>query len=46
MSQHYSKVIEMFSGCPIVVAMGPSETGKSTSIKAALAFSGNCVYHQ
>ncbi len=44
MALHYSKIIEVLSGCPIVVAVGPSETGKSTSIKAALAFSGKCVH--
>ncbi len=41
MAMHYSKIVEVLSGCPIVVAVGPSETGKSTSIKAALAFSGD-----
>ena len=35
-----SLLVELFSGCSIVVALGPSETGKTTSIKAALAFSG------
>ena len=29
MAMHYSKIVEVLSGCPIVVA---SETGKSTSI--------------
>jgi len=40
MAFHYSKIKELYGGCPIVVAMGPSETGKSTAIRAALALFG------
>ena len=37
---HYKDVTEAFAGCPTVVCVGPSETGKSTSIKAALSLFG------
>lgn len=37
---HFSTVKEMFGGCPITVAIGESETGKSTMIKAALSLFG------
>ena len=32
MSLHYSRMVSEFSGCPIVVALGEAETGKSTAI--------------
>jgi hypothetical protein len=32
---------QLFSGCPVVVCNGPAETGKSTSIRAALSFCGS-----
>ena len=37
---HFSTVKEMFGGCPITVAIGESETGKSTMIKATLSLFG------
>ena len=40
MAFHYCTIKDLFGGCPIVVAMGPSETGKSTAIRAALALFG------
>ena len=40
MAFHYSTIKELYGGCPVVVAMGPSETGKSTAIRAALALFG------
>ena len=40
MSLHYSTLTTIFAGCPIVVALGPAETGKTTAIKAALAITG------
>lgn len=45
MSLHYSAVIKLNSGCPMIMATGKSETGKSTAIKTAMAFTGVfCVY--
>lgn len=32
MSLHYIALNELFSGCPVVVATGEPETGKSTTI--------------
>ena len=40
MSLHYESIVAMFSGCPIVVALGPSETGKTTAIRAGLSLVG------
>ena len=40
MSLHYSTVREYFSGCSILVAMGPAETGKSTAVRLSLALFG------
>jgi len=37
MSFHYSTVVQMNGGCSTIVAMGQSETGKSTAIRAALS---------
>ena len=37
---HCTTVREIFSGCSIPVAMGPSETGKSTAIRLGLALFG------
>ena len=36
MAFHYSTIKDLYGGCPIVVAMGPSETGKSTAVRASL----------
>ena len=36
---HYTAVVKS-AGCPIVVAEGPSHTGKSTSFSVGLAFLG------
>ena len=40
MAFHFSTIKEMFGGCPITVAIGESETGKSTTIRAALSLFG------
>lgn len=34
---HFQTVVEMYGNCPITVAIGPSQSGKSTAIKAALS---------
>ena len=43
MALHYSAVVKVNSGCPMVIASGASETGKSTAIKAALSITGNSI---
>ena len=40
MSLHFRSVVEEFSGCPIIVALGPPETGKTTAIRAGLSLVG------
>ena len=40
MSVHYRTIISMYGGFPIVLAEGPTETGKSTAMKAALSLVG------
>ncbi len=35
MAMHYTHLVRLYKGCPIVYAVGPSETSKSTSIRAA-----------
>lgn len=40
MTFHYATIKDVFGGCPITVAMGDSETGKSTALKAALSLFG------
>lgn len=40
MTFHYATIKDIFGGCPITVAMGDSETGKSTALKAALSLFG------
>ena len=40
MSCHYQTIVQQFGGFPIVLAVGPTETGKSTAIKAALSLFG------
>ncbi len=37
---HYNVVAEKHGGCPIVIAIGPTETGKSTSILLILSMFG------
>ena len=37
---HYKTLTKVYAGCPVVVCVGPSETGKSTAIKAALSLFG------
>lgn len=39
MQLHYSK-LQLLGGCPIIVAQGRSETGKSTALRTALALLG------
>ena len=40
MALHYEKIRDIFAGCPVVVATGQPETGKSTSMKAVAAIYG------
>ena len=40
MAVHYTAVVRVNSGCPCLLALGPSETGKSTAIKVALSLAG------
>ena len=40
MSLHYSTITNQFGGCPIVVARGPAETGKSTALRSAFSILG------
>ena len=40
MSSHYTQVVKTYGGFPIVLAVGPTETGKSTAIKAGLSLVG------
>lgn len=40
MSLHYSSIVTEYSGCPIIVATGEAETGKSTAITASLCMLG------
>lgn len=42
MALHYKSIIRLNSGCPMVIAAGESETGKSTAIKVAVALTGIC----
>ena len=41
MAMHYESVQEKFGQCPSPVAVGPNDTGKTTSAKAFLALVGN-----
>jgi hypothetical protein len=40
MAFHYEQVCSIWSGCPVVVAFGPPETGKSTAIIIGLSLLG------
>ena len=40
MAVHYTAVVCVNSGCQCLLALGPSETGKSTAIKVALSLAG------
>lgn len=40
MALHYEKIQDIFAGCPVVVATGEPETGKSTSMRAVAAICG------
>ncbi len=42
MALHYTTIAKVFAGCPIVVCMGPSETGKTTALRSALSLIGMC----
>lgn len=47
MAFHYEQVRSTWSGCPVTVAFGPPETGKSTAIVMALSLMGideSCKY--
>ena len=37
---HYKTITRIYAGCPIVVYLGPPETGKTTALKAALSLTG------
>lgn len=39
-SFHYETIVDTYGGCPITVAIGESETGKSTAIRAGLSLFG------
>ena len=47
LSLHYSTIVKEHIGCLVVVAFGPSETGKTTALTAALSLSGMHIlpYH-
>ena len=40
MSCHYRWIVEMFGGFPVVLACGPPETGKSSTLKFVLSVTG------
>ena len=40
MSCHYRQIVDSKGGFPIVIACGPTETGKSTSLKVGLSLTG------
>ncbi len=40
MGCHFRKIVDLFGGFSVLVAFGPTETGKSTSLRAALSLSG------
>lgn len=40
MAFHYAQITAKYGGFPIVLAIGPTETGKSTAIKAGLSVFG------
>ncbi len=40
MAFHYEQICSTWSGCPVVVAFGPPETGKSTAIEIGLSLMG------
>ena len=43
MSMHYSAVIRLNSGCPMIISTGDGETEKSTAIKTAIFLTGASV---
>lgn len=42
---HYA-TLQKKGGCPVVIAYGPSETGKSTSISVVLSMLGKHDFHR
>lgn len=40
MGCHFRRIVDLFGGFSVLVAHGPTETGKSTSIRAALSLTG------
>ncbi len=40
MSFHYTQIAELYGGFPLVLAIGLTETGKSTAIKVGLSLFG------
>ncbi|SMN12438.1 hypothetical protein SPBRAN_888 [uncultured Candidatus Thioglobus sp.] len=42
MSFHYNKTVSLYSGCSMILASGPSATGKTTAIKVGLSLFGCC----
>ncbi len=41
MAFHYTSIVELYGGCPIPIACGPSEAGKTTAILAGLSICGS-----
>lgn len=40
LSFHYETIVDVYGGCPVTVAVGEPETGKSSAIRAGLALGG------
>ena len=40
MTLHYSSLVRQPTGCPTIVAVGPSQSGKSTALRVALSIVG------
>ena len=40
MTLHYSSLVQHSTGCPTIVAVGPSQSGKSTALRVALSIVG------
>ena len=43
MALHNKTLTNVYAGCPIVVCLGPPETGNTTAIKAALSVTGKTL---
>jgi hypothetical protein len=42
MSFHYQLIVSLYSGCSMIVASGPSATGKTTAMRVGLSLFGCC----